>query len=366
VSSRDTPENHAEPPRGRVPGPETFQSSPALSQSGTLCVRSNRIVPVCVRLPGGRNVIGTTGDPWVDLYRITDVQHGRISTAQLRAIGWSDQSIRTNTRRQVLRRVHHGVYAAGSADDQSPDREAGAILAVGPDARLTGRSVMALVDLLVPDPAEAVHVILPDGRKARNRDGIAVHRYTGAGSDQVRYYQGLPGTPVERAILDAAGGLSDREVERVLDEALATRLTSRTKVSELLAVAGHTRSGAGLLAALIDPARAGAMTKLEAAALALKLIRESGMPEPETEVELFGFTADFYWPEAGVVLEIDSFAWHGVVRKNFNRDRTKDRVFRRHGLTVVRATATDLTGRPLPVITDLAMTVADRLATRAA
>jgi very-short-patch-repair endonuclease len=99
---------------------------------------------------------------------------------------------------------------------------------------------------------------------------------------------------------------------------------------------------------------------------ALTLIRQAGLTEPQTEVMLFGFPADFYFAEARLVLEVDSFGWHGLVRSNFNRDRRRDRVHRQHGLEVMRVTYDELRAKPLVFIGDLSGAIARRLAARAA
>ena len=190
-----------------------------------------------------------------------------------------------------------------------------------------------------------------------------MHRY--ADTPPVRIVKGLPMTTVERALLDAADELSGRELERAVDEALAARLTSRTKLRETAERAVGRRGRAELLA-LADARRPGSLTKREAAELALGLIRAAHLPEPETEVTLFGFAADFFFSESGVVLEVDSYAYHGLIRANFNRDRRKDRVYRQHGLEVVRVTADELNTTPLVFISDLAAAIARRREQRGA
>ena len=171
-------------------------------------------------------------------------------------------------------------------------------------------------------------------------------------------------TSAERALLDAAPLLTPRELERAFDEAIATRATSRTKVLDLLSVTSG-RAGQGTLAGLADPRRSAARTQSPPEERALELIRAAGLPTPETQYPLHGFTADFYWPEAGVVFEVDGFGVHGLIRGNFVRDRRKDRVFRDHGIHVVRAAADELRDQQLQLVAHLTRTITERTLGRA-
>ncbi|HEY2655979.1 MAG TPA: hypothetical protein VGI55_09335 [Solirubrobacteraceae bacterium] len=51
---------------------------------------------------------------------------------------------------------------------------------------------------------------------------------------------------------------------------------------------------------------------------------------------------------------------HGLIRSNFIRDRRKDRVFRDHGLHVVRAAADELEDQPLQIVAHLTRTITER------
>jgi very-short-patch-repair endonuclease len=267
----------------------------------------------------------------------------------------------TACRRQQLFRIHRAVYGVGADIPIPLGRETAALLSC-PGLVLVGISVLAAHNLVPADPRRDVDVC---GR-SRSRPGIRVHRYSDLTPDQIRIAKGLPMTTVERALLDAADE-PGFELERAVDEALAahgTGRTSRTKLREV-AEAATGRIGQTELITLADARRPSAETRQAAAALALKLIREAGLPEPLTEQTLFGFPADFFFAEAGLVLEVDSYSFHGLIRANFNRDRRRDRVHRQHGLEVVRVTYDELCQTPLIFIADLAAALACRLAAAA-
>ena len=69
----------------------------------------------------------------------------------------------------------------------------------------------------------------------------------------------------------------------------------------------------------------------------LRLIKDAGLPRPETNVKFGRFEADFVWREQKVIVELDSATYHsgpGV----FQRDREKDLVFRAAGFDPLRPT----------------------------
>ncbi len=175
-------------------------------------------------------------------------------------------------------------------------------------------------------------------------------------------------TTVERALLDAvaAGDLTAREAERALDEACERHLTSRTKVRELLTRIRPSHPAHALLTALADRRRPNSRTESALAEQALQLIRTTNLPPPTTEQNLFGFRADNYWPEARVVLEVDSFKYHGLIRANFDRDRRKDRIYAQNDIHVVRWSDNDIRDRPMELLADLGLTLGRRLAERTA
>ena len=66
-----------------------------------------------------------------------------------------------------------------------------------------------------------------------------------------------------------------------------------------------------------------------------------------------GYRADFYWPEAGLVVELDGFAAHGT-RARFESDRRRDRVLARAGKRTIRLTANALAYDEDAIADDLA------------
>jgi len=83
------------------------------------------------------------------------------------------------------------------------------------------------------------------------------------------------------------------------------------------------RRGATLLRRLLAARMTQTITQSEAERMFLRLVRDAGLPEPEAQVKLEGFTVDFLWPQDRVVFEIDGDRFHSS-RSAFDRDRRKD------------------------------------------
>ena len=67
------------------------------------------------------------------------------------------------------------------------------------------------------------------------------------------------------------------------------------------------------------------------------LLAQPEIPEPERNVRIGGWELDCYWPEYGLVLELDGRPYH-IVSREIERDRLKDAWLQREGLRVLRVT----------------------------
>jgi very-short-patch-repair endonuclease len=69
----------------------------------------------------------------------------------------------------------------------------------------------------------------------------------------------------------------------------------------------------------------------------IKALHRAGLREPRINTLLTSYEVDLYWPEARLVVEIDSPGFHDNPRV-FETDRIKDAVLQRHGIAVLRIT----------------------------
>ncbi|MGH2989826.1 MAG: endonuclease domain-containing protein [Solirubrobacterales bacterium] len=67
----------------------------------------------------------------------------------------------------------------------------------------------------------------------------------------------------------------------------------------------------------------------------LRLCEDRRIPKPEVNVKVGPYRVDFLWREAGLVVEVDGYAYHAD-RATFESDRARDRDLKRRGIEVLR------------------------------
>jgi very-short-patch-repair endonuclease len=196
-----------------------------------------------------------------------------------------------------------------------------------------------------------VHVTAPVGAR-RSLDGIAVHRTRHLPPQDIRVYNGLPVTTPARALLDAAPELTPRRLERAFDQGLVSRLIYRQDVARLLARA-NGRAGVAALRALLDRETGPALTRSHAEDELVALFRRANFPPFKVNARVAGYEVDFFWPEHGLVVELDGFQFHSH-RGASDADHVKDSVLRAADLDVRRVTPHLVATNPYAVIADVA------------
>jgi very-short-patch-repair endonuclease len=213
---------------------------------------------------------------------------------------------------------------------------------------------------LRPGTARPIHVTIPGDRGFPTPEGVLVHRSRILTPADIRIHEGLPVTSPARAILDAAATLPDRDVERLLDEALfARRLVALAEIEHLLARAGGHRGRARLERVSRGHTRT-TKTDSPPEERLLALIRAAGLPEPRLRVHVLGYRLDFFWPELDLAVEVDAYGTHGG-RDRFEGDRRRDaRLLTEKGIAVLRLTKAAIEQRPFEAIALLARAIGRR------
>lgn len=88
----------------------------------------------------------------------------------------------------------------------------------------------------------------------------------------------------------------------------------------------------------------------------LRLCRRHGLPGPEVNVRVGPHLVDFLWPERRVVVETDSYLYHGG-KVAFQDDRGRDLYLRRRGFEVLRLSEQLVNEQPEAVAEVLAATL---------
>jgi very-short-patch-repair endonuclease len=262
-------------------------------------------------------------------------QHGVVARCQLLGAGVAPDLIDHRLRSGRLTRMHRGVYLVGAVT-LPITREMGAVLACGTSAVLSRRSAASRWTLLpASGPETPVEVTVIRGRSGQRIEGINVRHQHAVRPDEVTVRDGIPITTPARTLYDLAAS-ADRLLERALDEAIAQRLVSRSK---LLSLVGRyaARPGARRLRTLLEGDASVGFTRSEAEQRFLSLVRSATLDAPEVNVRMAGLEVDFLWREQRLVVEVDGHAFHSTPRR-FENDRRRDAQLVASGVRVMRVT----------------------------
>jgi hypothetical protein len=283
-------------------------------------------------------------------------QHGVVSRKQLLGLGLGRGAIGHRVAVGRLHPVHAGAYAVGHPLTSRHGRWMAAVLVAGEGAVLSHRCAAALWGIGPGSPGLA-EVTSP---RRGSRRGMTLH-WSRLAADEVTRVDGIPVTSVARTLLELAGVLRPRALERALDEAERLRLGGPLSLVDV--VARHPgRRGVAVARALLAAGRVGVdVTRSELEERFLCFLDRAGLPRPRLNVVLGvggrAFEVDCAWPARRLVVELDGHATHST-RAAYERDRARDRVLQAAGWRVVRVTWRQLHGDPDRVAADLAALLA--------
>jgi very-short-patch-repair endonuclease len=277
---------------------------------------------------------------------------------QLLAIGCSRRTVAHWVSRHRLHVVFRGVYSVLSGELPPLAREQAALLACRKRGFLSHCTAAAIWGLQRTFPGEVEVSVV--GRRCDSREGMRVHQIKTIDRRELRRHAGLWVSSPARAVLEIALTASAKELTRAIDEGLARRLFTPRELDDVLARNRPCRGAARLAAILGDPT-ATAVSRSKPEKVLLRLIRDAGLPLPDTNVPFGSFELDFYWPRERLVVEVDGETFHrapGAVR----RDREKDLAVRAAGLEMLRFTGGHVLKRASMVLATLAGELALRRA----
>src|SRR4051794_2658062 len=260
-------------------------------------------------------------------------QHGVVSRAQLRTVGLGDDAIDHRLRRGLLHRVHPGVYALGHALLAGLARLWAAVLTT--NGVVSHRTAAAVWDL-IRWPSGPIDVTTL--RQSRPTRAIHVHRGR-LHPDEITTKDGLPLTTPMRTLLDLATSLEAHRLERAVHRAAELRLLNASLVPS-------QRRGARRLRTAVQTLehREPQITKSDLEERFLELLAKHRLPRPLTNHVVNGHEVDAYWPDAHLIVELDSRAFHDDPRA-FGADRARDFDHVLGKDRVIRLTSTQLTPR---------------------
>jgi very-short-patch-repair endonuclease len=281
--------------------------------------------------------------------RLATQQEGAVRYDQLRTAGLTLGEIRHLVDAGGLHVRYRGVYIVGHLAFAPMANEAAALLACGSRAVISHRSAAYLWGLL--DRPDEVDVTLV-GVRRRPQDGLSLHYTAGLGSRDVVEKGCVRLTSAARTIVDLASEASFLQLEALIAEARAKRILRSGELERAVRRAGR-RKGVRRLKAILRSHAGHALTRSETERLCRRLLEAAGLPQPITNQRLAGCEVDFLWPDARVVLEVDTITFHGHARA-FEWDRRKTMVLENAGYHVIRVTRRQLREEPLWVIAHIA------------
>lgn len=267
-------------------------------------------------------------------------QWGVVSVEQLRALGFGRSAVTRRVRAGRLHRLYRGVYAVGHVHLGRDGRRLSAVLACGEGAVLSHRSAAAHWGLLQTNQAR-VDVTARRGR--REVAGIRLHWSRSLTAQDTTTNEGMPITSIARTLLDLAATVRSDRLERALAQAERLRLYDQAAIADVLSRSDGHRGRAALARAT---AREPKLTRSELEAIFVRLVRQAGLPEPQSNLPLAApdhprLEPDFYWPTHRLVVETDGWGTHGT-RAAFQTDRRRDASLVAAGWRVMRFTYDDV------------------------
>jgi very-short-patch-repair endonuclease len=281
--------------------------------------------------------------------RITAVQKTLITAEQLVSCGLSDDAVAYRLKAGRFHVVFRGVYTVGSGELPPLALELAALLACGERTFISHHSAAFVWGLLkVPPPEVEASVV---NRCCKSRNGLSVHRIKAVDERELRRHEGLWLSSPARAVLEVAAGASASEIGDMIDAGLAGRRLTPAGLEAVLK-RHRGRRGAARLAAVLGDDSGRGISRSRAERAFGKLIRDAGLPAPLVNQPLGPYVPDFMWREQRLIVEIDSYGFHGGPG-GFHNDHEKDLAYRDAGFDVLRPTRNHVINEPARVLVRL-------------
>lgn len=280
---------------------------------------------------------------WVG--QLADRQAGRVSVAQLGALGIESWLIARWVEGGYLHQVLPRVYAVGHrAPSMNADLTA-AVLYAGPGAMLSHATALWWRGLIDHQPWP-IQVSTP--RRCQSLRGVKVH---GRRTYEREWHKGLPATTIEQALLDFAAVAPLDRVRFALANADHGKVLD---VAALQAIAGNGRPGSTKVATALkrhEPKLARTRSPLER--IFLPFCEARGIPLPDdVNVLIEGILVDAVWWKQRLVVELDGKDNHSSWAQ-IQRDRSNELKLRAARFDVMRYGTVQFEEQPELVARDL-------------
>jgi very-short-patch-repair endonuclease len=287
------------------------------------------------------------------LGQLLQAQHGVVARRQALACGMTNRMLQHRLRiGGPWTKLLTGVYVTVTGTVSAEQREIAALLYAGPQSILTGAAAARRHGLGSLDRS-TVDVLVPATQGPKDTSFVRVWRTHRMPSrvcvdGEVRY--ALP----DRAVADAARSLrSSRDVRALVAQAIQ-RQTCSIAALDVELEQGPVKGSAPLRAALVE-VRDGTRSAPEGDLRTL--LRRARVPMPVFNARLYAgktliAVADAWWPDAGVVAEVDSRQYHYSAEDWQGTMQRHDRLVA-HGVLLLHFTPRQIRTAPDEVVAQI-------------
>jgi hypothetical protein len=259
-----------------------------------------------------------------ELARIAEVAHGIVTRQEMLAAGITRAEIKFRVGTGALIREYTAVYRVGHRAPSLEARYLAAVKACGAGARLGDEAAGYLLGLLKGRTPPPTVVTLTD----RSVTGVWTRRARRSDLGEPLVWRGIPVTSVADTLVDLARLLDADDLARACHEAGVRHETTPRDVEAALARRRRTPTGVAKLRAVLQGEAPVTLSVLERRFLAL--LREAGLPLPQTNKPAGTKRVDCRWPDLKLTVELDSYRFHNS-RYSWEQDRRREREARSGG-----------------------------------
>ena len=251
-------------------------------------------------------------------------------------------------------KVQRGVYALGHKELRREGHVLAVVLAAGDRAVLSHRSAAALWGIR-PWSGWFVELTVRGHGGVVKHSGRRVHRCKDLLDDEITVESEIPTTTMPRTLIDLAAVVPSHHLRRAVERAEQAELFDLREVRRVLATHPRRPGSRALTALLADFRDHGeTRTRSDLEAMMLQICLDYGLPRPQVNRDDGTRESDFRWPDHRLIVEVDSWTFHGRTRRAFDGDRARDRALLREGWRVARFTDRQILDDPASVAHELA------------
>lgn len=256
-------------------------------------------------------------------------------------------------------RLLPGVYLTVTGTPTQDQLETAALLYAGPGSTLSGTAALRRHGLRTP-PSKSVDVLVPAKRRRQSTGHVTI-RLTTRLPEQVCYVGPVQFALAARAVADSARWLKDlNAVRATVGAAVQTGLCTIDQLGAELR-SGPIQGSAffrSVLAEVTDGVRSSGEADMK------DLIKRGHLPLPMFNARLYlgdelVAVADAWWPEAGVVVEVDSKEWH-LSPKDWEKTMSRHAKMTALGILVLHFSPRQIRHEPERVLATIRQALASR------